>query len=63
MNQRLKIAVNTGGGDAHGLNVVIYAVTMVAVPLQEAAEKTKPAPLDSDSIVTARDMGISVGDG
>jgi len=30
MNERLKIAVNTGGGDAPGLNAVIYAVTMAA---------------------------------
>jgi 6-phosphofructokinase len=30
MNERLKIAVNTGGGDAPGLNAVIYAVTMAS---------------------------------
>jgi 6-phosphofructokinase len=30
MGERLKIAVNTGGGDAPGLNAVIYAVTMAA---------------------------------
>ena len=30
MNERLKIAINTGGGDAPGLNAVIYAVTMAA---------------------------------
>ena len=41
----------------------LHPPNMVAVPLREAAEKTKPAPLDSDSIVTARDMGISFGDG
>jgi 6-phosphofructokinase 1 len=36
--------------------------TMVAVPLAEAVEKTKPVPLDSDSILTARDLGVSFGD-
>jgi 6-phosphofructokinase 1 len=30
MGERLKIAVNSGGGDAPGLNAVIYAVTMAA---------------------------------
>jgi len=30
MTERLRIAVNTGGGDAPGLNAVIYAVTMAA---------------------------------
>jgi 6-phosphofructokinase 1 len=30
MAERLRIAVNTGGGDAPGLNAVLYAVTMAA---------------------------------
>ena len=30
MGNRMRIAVNTGGGDAPGLNAVIYAVTMAA---------------------------------
>src|SRR5512136_2558808 len=30
MSDRLRIAINTGGGDAPGLNAVIYAVTMAA---------------------------------
>lgn len=30
MDKRLKIAVNTGGGGAPGLNAVIHAVTMAA---------------------------------
>ncbi len=34
----------------------------VAVPLAEAVEKMKSVPLESDSILTARDMGISFGD-
>jgi phosphofructokinase-like protein len=35
---------------------------MLAVPLKEAADAMKSVPLDSDSILTARDMGISFGD-
>ena len=31
MSDRLRIAINTGGGDAPGLNAVIYAVTMAAL--------------------------------
>ena len=34
---------------------------MAAVPLAEAIEKMKAVPLDSDSILTARDMGIHFG--
>ncbi len=30
MNDRLRIAINTGGGDAPGLNAVIFAVTLAA---------------------------------
>ncbi|HVP66627.1 MAG TPA: ATP-dependent 6-phosphofructokinase [Anaeromyxobacteraceae bacterium] len=30
MSRKLRIAINTGGGDAPGLNAVIYAVTMAA---------------------------------
>jgi 6-phosphofructokinase 1 len=30
MGNRMRIAINTGGGDAPGLNAVIYAVTMAA---------------------------------
>ena len=45
-------------------NVMVAAnpPTMVAVPLAEAVQKMKTVPLDSDSIMTARDMGISFGD-
>ena len=30
MTERMRIAINTGGGDAPGLNAVLYAVTMAA---------------------------------
>lgn len=42
--------------------VALHPPDMVAVPLEEAAEKMKSVPLDSDQIITARDMGISFGD-
>jgi phosphofructokinase-like protein len=41
--------------------VALHPPNMVAVPLAEAVEKTKPVPTDSDQILTARDMGISLG--
>jgi 6-phosphofructokinase 1 len=35
---------------------------MAAVPLEESVEKMRSVPLNSDQILTARDMGISFGD-
>jgi 6-phosphofructokinase 1 len=35
---------------------------MVAVPIPEVISKTKKVPLDSDVILTCRDLGISFGD-
>jgi 6-phosphofructokinase 1 len=35
---------------------------MKAVPLEEVIGKIKKVPLNSDSIQTARDMGICLGD-
>jgi 6-phosphofructokinase 1 len=35
---------------------------MMAVPLPDVIEKTKRVPLESDTILTCRDMGISFGD-
>ncbi|MEK7375227.1 MAG: ATP-dependent 6-phosphofructokinase [Thermodesulfobacteriota bacterium] len=42
--------------------VALRPPNMVAVPLEEAVEKMKSVPLDSDQVLTARDMGISFGD-
>jgi phosphofructokinase-like protein len=42
--------------------VAAHPPTMDAVPLAEAIETMKSVPTDSDSILTARDMGISFGD-
>jgi 6-phosphofructokinase 1 len=35
---------------------------MVAIPIPEVISKTKKVPLDSDAILTCRDLGISFGD-
>ena len=35
---------------------------VLAVPLAEAARRVKRAPLDSDTVMTARDLGVSFGD-
>lgn len=42
--------------------VALQPQGMVAVPLEQAAEKMKSVPLDCDHIITAREMGISFGD-
>ena len=50
----MKIAINTGGGDAPGLNAF--------VPLAEAVARTCLVPPDGDGVLTARTLGISFGD-
>ncbi|MCD4748042.1 MAG: hypothetical protein K8R59_01605 [Thermoanaerobaculales bacterium] len=35
---------------------------VLAVPLAEATSRMKTVPLDSDTILTARDLGVSFGD-
>jgi 6-phosphofructokinase 1 len=36
---------------------------VLAVPLSSAIERMKTVPLDCDTVLTARDLGISFGDG
>ncbi|HEV8264317.1 MAG TPA: ATP-dependent 6-phosphofructokinase [Gemmatimonadales bacterium] len=45
-----------------GQMVALQPPTIAAVPLEEALAKPKRVPLDSDTIATARDLGISLGD-
>ncbi|HEY8483130.1 MAG TPA: ATP-dependent 6-phosphofructokinase [Longimicrobiales bacterium] len=46
-----------------GVMVALQEVTAVrAVPLEEAIREIKRVPVDSDTIATARDLGISFGD-
>lgn len=49
----------TGGGDCHGLNVVIRAVAKRG---REAGGKLKPVKRDGNLIRTARALGILLGD-
>jgi 6-phosphofructokinase 1 len=42
--------------------VALQSSTIVTVPLEEAISKTKFVPLDSDVILSARELGISFGD-
>ncbi len=45
-----------------GMMVALQPPSIVAVPLEEALAAPRRVPLDSDSIATARDLGISFGD-
>jgi 6-phosphofructokinase 1 len=45
-----------------GVMVALYPPEMKAVPLEEVTGKMKKVPLDCDTIQTARDMGICLGD-
>jgi len=45
-----------------GTMVALDPPDILAVPLEEAIRQIKRVPLDSDTVVTARDVGISFGD-
>jgi 6-phosphofructokinase len=45
-----------------GYMVALQPPAIVPVPLEEALAAPKRVPLDSDTIATARDLGISLGD-
>jgi 6-phosphofructokinase 1 len=45
-----------------GSMVALQPPTITAIPLREAIGSPKPVPLDSDTIRTARDIGICLGD-
>jgi 6-phosphofructokinase 1 len=42
--------------------VAFHPPEMVSIPIPEVIAKTKTVPVDSDSILTCRDLGISFGD-
>jgi ATP-dependent phosphofructokinase / diphosphate-dependent phosphofructokinase len=46
----------------NGVMVALNPPTVDYVPLAEATRRQKKVPLDCDSILTARDMGINFGD-
>lgn len=45
-----------------GVMVALDPPTVLAVPIEVATERMKCVPLDSDTMLTARDLGISFGD-
>jgi 6-phosphofructokinase 1 len=45
-----------------GVMVALDPPTVLTVPLEVATERMKCVPLDSDTVLTARDLGISFGD-
>jgi ATP-dependent phosphofructokinase / diphosphate-dependent phosphofructokinase len=45
-----------------GRMVVLDPPHVLSIPLEDAAQRTKLVPLDSDTIVTAREMGMCLGD-
>ena len=49
-----------GGGD--GVMVALNETKVDYVPLTEAIGRMRTVPLDSDTIVTARELGICLGD-
>ncbi|MFC1853671.1 6-phosphofructokinase [candidate division CSSED10-310 bacterium] len=48
--------------ETFGVMVALAPPTIKAVPLKEAVERTKLVPLDSDTVLTARELGICLGD-
>ena len=49
--------------ESFGTMVALDPPDVRAVPLEEAIRQIKTVPLDSDIVQTARDLGISLGDG
>ena len=45
-----------------GVMVALDPPTVRYVPLKDATRRMKVVPLDSDTVLTARDLGISFGD-
>ena len=56
-------AVRALDGGHDGTMVALNPPTVDYVPLAEVTRRQKTVPLDCDSILTARDMGITFGDG
>ena len=55
-------AVRLVAAKQFGMMVALQPPNIVAVPLDEALSHPKRVPLDSDTIATAREIGISLGD-
>jgi ATP-dependent phosphofructokinase / diphosphate-dependent phosphofructokinase len=55
-------AVRAIDEDRFGMMVALDPPTVKYVPLEEATRRMKTVPLDCDTILTGRDLGISFGD-
>jgi ATP-dependent phosphofructokinase / diphosphate-dependent phosphofructokinase len=55
-------AVRALAEDHSGCMVALDPPTVRYIPLEEATSRMKSVPLDSDTMLTARDLGISFGD-
>ena len=55
-------AVRLAADSVYNVMVALDPPTVTAVPLAEATARLKTVPLDSDSILTARQMGVCLGD-
>jgi len=55
-------AVRAVADKAFGTMVALKPPTIVRVPLQEVVGHPKNVPLDSDTVRTARELGINLGD-
>lgn len=55
-------AVRMVADQTFGVMVALDPPTVLAVPLEVATERMKCVPLDCDTMLTARDLGISFGD-
>ncbi|HSJ13087.1 MAG TPA: ATP-dependent 6-phosphofructokinase [Longimicrobiales bacterium] len=55
-------AVRTVEQRQFGTMVALDPPNILAVPISDAIQQIKQVPLDSDSVITARDIGISFGD-
>jgi 6-phosphofructokinase 1 len=42
--------------------IAYHPPDLVRVPLQDVVGRSKPVPLDSDTVLTARELGVSLGD-
>ena len=55
-------AVRMVADQTFGVMVALDPPTVLAVPIEVATERMKCVPLDCDTMLTARDLGISFGD-
>ena len=55
-------AVRMVADEKFGVMVALDPPEVLAVPLEVATERMKCVPLDGDTVLTARDLGISFGD-